>query len=118
MNSRERVLAILNRQPVDRLPVDLWHTPEIAAALRAHFGVQDDFAMWQALGLDKIVWDFMEYKTDGSQRAGAQSDAGAENGADRIMWGVPLKQIQAGEAHYAEFGAAPLAGYDNPTSLD
>ena len=39
MNSRERVLATLNRQPVDRLPVDLWHTPEIAAALRAHFGV-------------------------------------------------------------------------------
>ena len=74
--------------------------------------------MWQALGLDKIVWDFMEYKTGGSQRAGAQSGAGAENGADRTMWGVPLKQIQAGEAHYAEFGAAPLAGYDNPASLD
>jgi uroporphyrinogen decarboxylase len=118
MNPRERVLATLNRHPVDRLPVDLWHTPEIAAALRAHFGVQDDFAMWQALGLDKIVWDFVEYKSNGSQRAGAQSGAGAENGADRTMWGVPLRQIQAGEARYAEFGAAPLAGYDNPASLD
>lgn len=118
MYSRERILATLNRQPVDRLPVDLWHTPEIAAALRRHFGVEDDFAMWQALGLDKIVWDFMEYKTDSSQRAGAQSGAGAENGADRTMWGVPLKEIQAGEAHYAEFGTAPLAGYDTPASLD
>lgn len=31
MNSRERILAVLNRQPVDRLPVDLWYTPEIGA---------------------------------------------------------------------------------------
>jgi len=29
MNSNERILAVLNRQPMDRLPVDLWHTPEI-----------------------------------------------------------------------------------------
>jgi uroporphyrinogen decarboxylase len=103
---------------VDRLPVDLWHTPEVAAALRRHCGVQDDFAMWQALGLDKIVWDFLDYKTDGDERAGAQSGAGAESGGDRTMWGAPLKQIQAGEAHYAEFGAAPLADYDTPASLE
>jgi uroporphyrinogen decarboxylase len=117
MNPRQRIMATLNRQPVDRLPVDLWHTPEIAVALRKHFGVQDDFATWQALGLDKIVWDFMDYKTDGGERAGAQSGAGAESGGDRTMWGVPLRQIQAGEAHYAEFGAAPLSGYDDPASL-
>jgi uroporphyrinogen decarboxylase len=118
MNHKERVLAVLNRQPVDRLPVDLWHTPEVAAALRKHCGVADDFGMWQALGLDKIVWDFMDYKTDEGQRAGGQSGAGAESGGDRTMWGVPLKNIQAGEAHYAEFGIAPLLGYDTPKSLD
>jgi uroporphyrinogen decarboxylase len=59
----------------------------------------------------------MDYKTDGGERAGAQSGAGAESGGDRTMWGVPLRQIQAGEAHYAEFGAAPLSGYDDPASL-
>ncbi len=118
MTPKERILAVLNRQPVDRLPVDLWHTPEVAAALRNHFKVADDFAMWRALELDKIVWDFVDYKTDRGERAGAQSGAGAESGGDRTMWGVPLKQIQAGEAHYAEFGAAPLTGYDNPASLD
>jgi uroporphyrinogen decarboxylase len=117
MTPKERILAILNRQPVDRIPVDLWHTPEIAAALRQHFGVADDFAMWRALGLDKIVWDFIDYKTDAG-RAGGQSGAGAESGGDRTMWGVPLKNIQAGEAHYAEFGDAPLTGYDTPASLD
>lgn len=117
MTPKERILAILDRQPVDRLPVDLWQTPEIAAALRLHFGVQDDFAMWKALDLDKIVWDFMDYHTDAGERAGAQSGAGAESGGVRTLWGVPLKNIQAGEAHYAEFGDAPLAGYDTPASL-
>lgn len=118
MKPKERILAVLNRQPVDRLPVDLWHTPEIAAALRAHFGVADDFAMWRALGLDKIVWNFMDYRNDAGERSGAQSGAGAESGGDRTMWGVPLKNIQAGEAQYAEFGDAPLAGYETPASLD
>ena len=33
MTARERVLAVLNRDPVDRLPVDLWHTPEVGAAI-------------------------------------------------------------------------------------
>ena len=118
MTPKERVLAILNRQPVDRLPVDLWHTPEIAAALRNHFNVAEDFAMWRALGLDKIVWDFMDYRTDAGERAGGQSGAGAESGGTRTMWGVPLKEIQAGEAHYAEFGSAPLADFNTAALLD
>jgi uroporphyrinogen decarboxylase len=118
MTPKERILAVLNRQPVDRLPVDLWHTPEIGALLRRHCGVTDDLAMYRALGLDKIVWVFMDYQTGEGERAGAQSGAGAEDGGSRTMWGVPLKDVQAGEAHYAEFGAAPLAGYDTPESLD
>ena len=118
MDHKARVLAILERLPVDRLPVDLWHTPEIAAALRRHVGAADDFAMWAALGLDKIVWVFMDYQTEAGDRAGAQSGAGAESGGDRTMWGVPLREIQAGEARYAEFGAAPMAGYDTPAAVD
>ncbi len=118
MNPKERILAVLNRQPVDRLPVDLWHTPEVAAALRKHFQVANDFAMWRALGLDKIVWDFMDYRTEAGERAGGQSGAGAESGGERTMWGVPLQNIQAGEASYAEFGSAPLADFNSPASLE
>jgi uroporphyrinogen decarboxylase len=115
---RERILAILARQPVDRLAVDLWHTPEIGQALREHTGAASDLAMYRALGLDKIVWDFMEYQTEAGESAGAQSGAGAEKSGHRTTWGVPLKGIQAGAAHYAEFGEAPLAGYETPDSLD
>jgi uroporphyrinogen decarboxylase len=117
MTPRERILAILNRQPVDRLPVDLWHTPEIGELLRQHCGVADDLAMYRALGLDKIVWVFMDYQTAAGERAGGQSGAGAEGGS-RTMWGVPLKEVQAGAAHYSEFGSAPLADYETPESLN
>jgi uroporphyrinogen decarboxylase len=74
--------------------------------------------MWRALGLDKIVWDFMEYRTDDEERAGAQVGAGAESVGARTMWGVPLREVQAGEARYAEFGAGPLAGPISAASLD
>jgi uroporphyrinogen decarboxylase len=118
MNSKERVRAVLNRKPVDRLPVDLWHAPEIGAALRRHFNVTDDLAVYRALGLDKIVWVFMEYHSFSGDRAGAQSGAGAESVGNRTMWGVPLRDIQAGDARYAEFAGAPLAEYETPASLD
>ena len=118
MTPRERVLAVLNRQPVDRLPIDLWHTPEVAAALRRHFDVADDFAMWQALGLDKIVWDFLDYRTEAGDLAGAQPGAGVESGGQTTMWGVPLRIVQAGEAQYAEFVDPPLAGDCRLSSLD
>jgi uroporphyrinogen decarboxylase len=108
MTPKQRILAVLDRQPVDRLPVDLWHTPEVGEMLRAHFAVSDDLALYKAMGLDKIVWVFMDYKTDAGERAGAQSGAGAESGGSRTMWGVPLKGVQAGAAHYMEFGEAPL----------
>jgi len=118
MKPKERILATLARQPTDRTPVDLWHTPEIGALLRRQCRVRDDLDVYRALGLDKIVWVFMDYKTDVGERAGAQSGAGAECGGSRTMWGVPLKDMQAGLAHYAEFGAAPLQDYHAPADLD
>lgn len=38
MNYRERVLAAINRQPVDRIPTDIWATPEIWTKLQTHCG--------------------------------------------------------------------------------
>lgn len=100
------------------MPIDLWHTPEIGEELRRYCDAADDLAMYRSLGLDKIVWVFIDYLDAAGERAGAQSGAGAEQGGDRTMWGVPLKEIEAGAAHYAEFGAVPLKDYNTPESLD
>jgi uroporphyrinogen decarboxylase len=42
MNSRERMLAAIRRQPLDRFPTDLWCTGEVSAMLRDHFGAGVD----------------------------------------------------------------------------
>jgi uroporphyrinogen decarboxylase len=116
MNHRERILATLARKPVDRCPVDIWHTPEVVAALQRHFDAPDEFAMWRALDVDKMVWVFMEYLSDSGEHAGSQ--VGATKSASRTMWGVPLKPTKAGEAHYDEFGEAPMKDAENEADVD
>lgn len=116
MNPKERIKNILDRKAVDRIPVDIWHTPEIESALIRHLGAEDDFDMWKKLGLDKIVWVFMNYLTDTGESAGSQVGAKAEG--ERTMWGVPLKEVKAGEAHYQEFVEPPMAGYETPGDVE
>lgn len=115
MNARDRVLSILERRPVDRVPVDLWYTSEIAAALLDYCHATDEPAMWRKLGLDKIAWVFMNYRSDVGV-FGAQ--VGAQAGGQRTAWGVPLQEIQAGPARYDEFAGAPLRGYGDVADLD
>lgn len=112
MNSKERVLSVLERKPTGRTPVDLWHTPEIGAALRERFGVEDDLDLYWAMGLDKIVWVFPDYV------GGAGAQVGAAATGKRTMWGVPLKDVRVGQALYQEFAGAPMAEYDNSKQLD
>jgi uroporphyrinogen decarboxylase len=118
MTPKERILAVLHRRPVDRVPVDLWHTPEVGAALRQHFGVADDLAAYRALGLDKIVWVFPDYGLEPGERVATLAGLTDDPHGQRSTWGAPLRDVQAGAAHYAEFASAPLAGYDTPSSLE
>ena len=55
MTHRERILAALNHQPTDRVPMDYWGVEEITTKLMKHFGVKDMFGLADALDLDKIV---------------------------------------------------------------
>lgn len=101
MNSRQRVLNILNRKDVDRIPVDLWYTPEVAAALKEHFKVDSDLAFYKALGLDKIVWVNAAYPDTG----------------DRNIWGSVTKSMDAGQEMYLEVDTPGLKGYETVESL-
>ncbi len=40
MNHRERILAAVHHEPVDRVPTDIWATPEVQERLFAHFGIK------------------------------------------------------------------------------
>ena len=103
MTPRERVLAVLNRQPVDRIPVDIWTTPEIIEQLYDHFGVSDSLSLYKKMGLDKLVWAFPAY-------------TGSIEG--RNQWGTKLVTIQAGKAFYTERGEPLLHDCETPEDVE
>jgi len=53
MNPRERILAAINHQPVDRVPTDIWATPEVNQKLLARFGDWDTIK--RELHIDSIA---------------------------------------------------------------
>ena len=108
MNPRERILATLNRQPVDRTPVDIWCTPEILDILREYTHLDDELEIYQKLGVDKIVWIFPGY----NGRYFDPNDSG-----EITLWGVPTRMMKAGLATYQEYINPPLAGYNSPEQL-
>ena len=54
MNSRERVVVVLNKSVPDRVPVDYASNPDIDRRLKEHFGlkVDDGEGLLRALGVD------------------------------------------------------------------
>lgn len=107
---RQRVQAILNRQPVDRIPIDLWYTQEVLDSLYARFGVHDEIALARAMGTDKIFWIGLPYK-------GPMRPPEAE-GEICTPWGNRYKMVRSGAALYAEYAEHPLAGYETPEQLN
>lgn len=101
MNPKERVNAILNRRPVDRIPVDIWYTAEVRQSLVEHFGEEDEMRLYEIMGLDKIVVCSAVYpETEG-----------------RNLWGSRYRTIGAGAAQYNELEQPGLAEYPSVESL-
>jgi uroporphyrinogen decarboxylase len=109
MTALERISATINRRPTDVRPVDLWCTPEVLDALREYTSLDDEYAVYSALGIDKIAWIFPGY----NGRYFDPNDSG-----EITMWGVPTKMVKAGLATYQEYINPPLAGYYDPGQLD
>src|SRR5690606_13660393 len=116
MDHRERVLAALDRKPVDRLPVDIWHTGEVYDALAKHLGVSDELELYRAMDLDKIVWRGIGYHAP--EESGGGRAESSHYGVGRTLWGAELREVNTGLAVYHEVAAPPLAGYDTIESLD
>lgn len=60
MNHRQRILAAINHEPLDRFPTDIWATPEVWQALYQHFDLpgdtpEDRLKLYDYLGIDGII---------------------------------------------------------------
>jgi uroporphyrinogen decarboxylase len=107
---RERVIAVLEKRPVDRIPVDIWYTDEVLAYLKEFSGASDPLSVFRRLGIDKIVWFSQIYK--GPTRKPRVEDEVTDH------WGGLRRRVQAGPAVYEELADYPLLGYETLESLD
>ncbi len=104
MTAKERVAVALSHEEPDRVPVDLWVTPEVEEVLMQETGTDDPFDMRVKLGHDclmsiaGIVASF--YMSEELEYVGP--------------WGITWRQVEFadGRGHYTEIASHPLAGDD------
>ncbi len=101
MNHRERILAVMRHEPVDRLPTDIWATDEVWAALRAHFRTDSNLAVMDALDIDGILQISPPYIGPPLRR---------EDGIAYNEWGFGSREQAYGTGIYNEQVVFPLAG--------
>lgn len=61
MTHRERIMAAIRHQPLDRVPTDYWGVDEITEKLRTHFGAKSNFELYQKMDLDKVMNVFPKF---------------------------------------------------------
>ena len=111
MNSRERVLAVLNRETPDRVPVDIWLVPELVEAFKQKLGVDDELDIYRTFDVDKIAWLGIPYK------GVVLKDPNEHREVNH--WGVKFEKIAANEkAEYGEVSFHPLLELDSVEQLE
>ena len=99
MNRRERVLAAINRQPVDRVATDIWTTAEVWQKLRDHFGEGAD--IMSELHIDGMNYVRPSYNGPALSRG--------PNGEFVDYWGMRRIMVPHEGGAYAEVVYNPLA---------
>ena len=100
MNSRERMLAAINHERPDRVPTDIWATPEVWTKLKAHFGANTD--IMAALHIDGIAGV-------GAKYVGPPLPKPPE-GETVDYWGMRTRPMKYETGVYSEQCHWPLAG--------
>ncbi|OHE66323.1 MAG: hypothetical protein A2Z99_10215 [Treponema sp. GWB1_62_6] len=103
MNAFERIMNTLDRKPVDRLACDMWATAEVLAKLRARLAVPTDEAVYDELGIDKIVWLAATYP---------------DLPPSRDEWGVEKRSQTYDGGTYQETSKSPLASLETIAQLE
>ena len=101
MTPRQRLLALLDGQPYDRVPTDYWSTPEFDAQLKRDLDCPDDESLWRKLHIDAPVT-----LAPRCTRAHHPDDAEAD------IWGVRHRNVDYGTGSYSEVTHCPLAAVD------
>lgn len=105
MTPKERWLAVLNRRPPDRMPMDYWGTEEATAKLLRHLGCADVWEMYERLHIDRVVTVHPTY-------------IGPPVAADTDVFGCRFEYIHYGSGSYRECVYHPLAQYNTVEEIE
>jgi uroporphyrinogen decarboxylase len=114
MTSRERILAAINLQPVDRIPTDIWATTEIINKLTEIFGSLE--AVYQKLHIDGIPGVNARYIGPSFPDFPEEIDETAS--VFYGIWGMRLKRQVYPDGIYLEQANYPLASAKTITDLE
>ena len=106
MNSRERMLAAIDRKPMDRVPTDIWAVPEIHEKLARRLG--DDY--YQALHIDGFAGAGAKYVGPGLPPVG--------EGQRIDYWGILHQRVRYETGEYYEIARHPLAEAESIDDLE
>ena len=106
MNSRQRMLAAIDRQPVDRVPTDIWAVPEVRAKLAQRLG--EDYL--EALHIDGFAGA-------GTKYVGPDLPAVGE-GQTIDYWGILHESVRYDTGEYYEISRHPLAEAESIDDLE
>ncbi|MCD6518874.1 MAG: uroporphyrinogen-III decarboxylase-like protein [Anaerolineae bacterium] len=110
MNYRERILAAINHQPLDRFPVDIWCVEEVRERLLDYCGTQEWVHVLDALEIDGIISLRPPYQGP------ALPDLGEELRQDE--WGMVYKRQEYPTGVYWEQVGYPLAQAKSIADID
>ncbi len=108
MDSRQRVLAAINHQSADRVPITFDAEKEVIAALQKHFGVSTRDEVWDALHVDTrlIGVDHNDLRIR------------EENGLLYDFWGIGSVEQAYPGGTYMEYAFHPLAEMTNVEEIE
>jgi uroporphyrinogen decarboxylase len=116
MNARERVLAAINHEAPDRVPLDFAALDEVWSALLAHLGLPDRDSLLEYLGADLRYIEPIEIIYDRARYIGPPLRTGPE-GAWEDIWGVWRRPVRHEHGVYQEIVRYPCEGVEEPEQL-
>ena len=104
MTSRERILAAINHEQTDRIPMDYWGVAEVTDMLMKRFNVKDMLGFAKSLDIDKIM----------------DVNPGMKPINRKGMWDVEMRKIvvAGGAGVYDEPVCHPLADFETIDEIE
>lgn len=125
MTPRERWLAVLTRQPPDRVPMDYWSTPEFSAKLVRHLGISQvsesrlasDFRRGRRGAYDSLEVALKRLHVDFVRSVGPRY-VGPKLPPKTDVFGCTYRDIDYGTGIYSEVDYHPLAQYESVEEIE